>query len=220
MNQNKSLFIRGLVCLTITLLMSLNCQSQNIEGLLEKHNYSLSLIGNNAVRPGFNIRADFTLKTKEVSRTSNRYLFGPKVERKHVKQIMYAKNFTLYAHFNSHVGLLKNWGISYRKTRTKGWEYQFDLYPLGVQLFAVGKNYKVDPDGTVSKKNMSLSMFYTPGIAASFGKKFKNQNKTLVAWHVRTQINGMSNYNNTWVPSLNLELGLRLKTSNILKNVK
>lgn len=219
MNDIHKVLLALFFGLTISFGWNTKCQAQDVESLIKSHRYSLSYYGNNGIRPGLSSRADLTLKSWDKTRVSRRFLVGPKINRQHQKQLMYFKNSAMYIHPKTHVSFVRTWGVGYRKTRTKGWEYQFDIAPLGVQFFFMGETYKVSDDGSVKKKNMSISAYYTPGISASFGKKFKNKSGSLEAWHVRTSINSIANYNNTWLPTANIEVGLRFRTGKLMKKV-
>jgi hypothetical protein len=219
MNLTSRGFIAPFLLIATLFLSPIRAQAQDIGTMIKSHRYSFSYFGNNAIRPGLSVRSEITFKQWEKTRRSRRYLVGKKIDRIHQKQYMFTKNAALYVHPGSQVSFIRNWGLGIRKTRNKGWEYQFDLYPLGFQFFVLGETYKVSNTGDVTKKNMSISAYYTPGISASFGKKFKKERSSLEAWHVRLGINGLSNYNNTWVPTANLELGVRIKSKKSKKGI-
>lgn len=202
----------GIVAFVLSFLFSApEAKAQDVGEMVKSHRIYAGYFGNNAIRPGLMSGSELTLKTNTKNKESRKFFFGKKIPRTHTKQWTYNTVSFMYLHPRSHLALGRNWGIGYRKTRTKGWEYSFDIYPVGVQFNLMGETFEVSDDGDVNRKGLNLSAYYTPAIAGGFGKQIKKK-EALDAWFVKLHVNGLANYNNTFVPTANLVLALRLDT--------
>jgi|GEM_PF-3627358 len=221
MNQKIKASFYAIILVSSSLFLSNNCQAQGGDFLsrVEDMNTSLSYFGNNGIRPGFSKRSEINISSNTKEKENKRFWLGPSYRRSHTKAWYYTQNDAVYFHPRSHVGLIKNWGAIYRKTRTKGHEFEVGFYPLGIQVFAMGETYLVSNNGDVDKKAFSFSFHYTPGISIGYGKQLLKSKGALDAWHLRLAINGVTNYNNTIVPTANLEIGLRFRTLKLMEKV-
>jgi len=107
---------------------------------------SVSYFGQGYSHYGVKIGTEYPLWTKEKLKTKKNL-----IEINKNKLVFVTGNIGCYIHKRNNVGLFVNSEIGYRKTRNKGFKYEF-LFGLGyLHTFLQGDTYEVYDNGSVKK---------------------------------------------------------------------
>lgn len=194
--------------LGILLICSLNfLYSQDIDTTLTdpKLAFHLSYYGNNIWNPGIKTGFEYLLKTnkKYIIRKSG------ETEIKRIKKGHYLLegNLGFYWDPRSHVGAFTYYGVSWRRTRPRGFRFKVGLSPLGYYRSFLPDTYEVDDAGNVTEVSFPGNNYYAPVVTLGIGKDRRAKENRPVSWHLNINAMFLMPYNNAFVPLLHLELG-------------
>ncbi len=208
-NKKRILLIGLLVFITI----SLSAQNDEKQSLFNELDYGISYYGNNLWNPGLNFRAEYVFYEKIKTKVKQKKR-GEKLKvRTH--NFLLGGNVGFYWDPKSHVGAFNYYGITYRKTATKGFQYRVGLSPLAYYRSFLPETYEVDDNGNVKKLFLPGRNYYAPVFTLGVGKQRKE--KYLNSWFLNLNVMVLMPYNTNILPLLYIEYGY---TFNLKKNHK
>ncbi len=173
---------------------------------LEKLNFNASYYGETGWYPGIKIGAEYVLFEKQKQKIKNRKKKGTFTKTK-TNQFIITANLGYYWQPHNYGSFFTNSAILYRRTTNKGFQYNFGISPLGLNIFFFNETYKVSDNGEVKKAFLSARAFYSPSIIMGLGHTMKK--KRLSAWYLNLHITGLIPYNNAVNLLAAIEFGFR-----------
>lgn len=111
---------------------------------------SISYFGEYLTHYGIKIGTEYSLKITNKTKIKRNSKEIPKR-----KEHFITGNIGSYVHKRNHVGLFINSEIGYRRTRNKGFKYEFLIGVGYLHTFLQGDTYTVSDDGAVDKVNLA-----------------------------------------------------------------
>jgi hypothetical protein len=192
--MNKLILI--LIAFTTT---SLFAQKDSISFFRDKLNYYGAYSGNNLINPGLNFGADYNLFLKEKQKQKK------KKQKIITHQLDFNGNIGFYWDPLNHWGIYTNYGISYLKTKTKGFQFHTGLNPLGYYRSFLPETYEVDENWEVEKVFLPGRSYYAPSFTLGFGHT--RPDKFLNAWSLKFKTLILTPYNGHTMPLFFVEYG-------------
>ena len=134
---------------------------------LQNHRFSgiwLSYFGENYAHYGLKITTELPLLTKNKVKTKN----SGKIVNKR-KEIFITGNIGGYFHKRNNIGVFIGSELGYRKTRKKGFKYEFLLGLDYLHTFLQGDTYEVSNDGNVKRVKLAGQSNLMIPISIGFG---------------------------------------------------
>jgi len=187
------------------LLYAINCQAQSpVESpsFLDKTEFKIGYYGNLNWNHGLNLGAEFAWKEKQ------------KIKEKRNKQ----KTITHQLLLNGSLGfstnftnqtersLLTAYGMIFRRTNAKRWQFNFELNPLGYYRSILPETLELK-EGEVSEVKLPGRNYYAPSFAFGLGRSRKD--KSLTGWYLNLNCALRTPYNAGNLPMLSLQYGYR-----------
>jgi len=171
-----------------------------------KHYFNVSYYGNNLWNPGLKFGAGILLhqKGKDVMKHTKKK--GDVLKHKE-HQFFLTGDIGFYWEPKHFTALFSYFGVSYRKTNTKGFNYNFGLSPLSVYRSFLVQTYEVDDAGNVSEVSFPGRFYYAPTLIAGIGKK--KEGKFFTGWFLNANFMTLVKYNANMLPLLHIEFGFR-----------
>ncbi len=195
------------IFLLIAVFASFNASSQerNDSILNRKIKYNYSYFANSFKNPGLNFGIEYVLKQKV--RIRNKKRGNKEIFKIKTTQLNLSGNLGFYIHPKNHVGIFTYYGINYRKTKSRGFQYTLGLNPLGYYRSFLPETYKVDIGGNVKKIIFPGNSYFAPNLIIGIGRYRKI--KRVKTWFVNLQTMILTPYNANFVPLFNFEFGFR-----------
>jgi len=163
--------------------------------------WNLAYYGHLGVHPGLSISTDYFLNLKEVVK-------GKKSKRI-VKTWFVLPGVSYYHHFgNQSVFSVSTDFTKRRENMAKRFYRSYGIGPKLIAGFNAGETFVVMDDGSVKKRNLAASYHFAINTHYTIGMKLKS-NKVASSLYMTLHSGWMFNYNQTLVPSVNLEVGVK-----------
>jgi hypothetical protein len=160
----RPLFIIFLLLTTI----KINAQDSLVSDQRKIKGLNISYFGEYLTHYGLKIGIEYPIWIKEKVKTKKSSKEIPKQ-----KLIFISGNIGGYFHKRNHIGIFVNSEIGYRKTRLRGFRYEF-LIGLGYfHTFLQGDTYEVNDDGSVERIPLAGQANLMIPISAGIGYDFK-----------------------------------------------
>jgi hypothetical protein len=164
--------------------------------------FNASYYGNNLWNPGLKVGAAYIFKETHWDGESKK---GKEKHKMH--QFMINGDLGFFWDPKDFTAVFTYFGVTYRKTNTKGFNYNFGLSPAALYRSFLPETWEVDDEGNVSEVVLPGRFYYAPTLIAGIGKKMNG--KTFSAWFMNLNIMTLVKYNANMVPLLNVEFGYR-----------
>jgi hypothetical protein len=163
-----------------------------------KAGYTGNIAWNNGLSLGAEYRWKESVKTKEKKR-------GQKTI---THQLLWEGNLGFTNNFSTKTdaGVFTNYGMTWRRTNTKGRQWSVEVNPLGYYRSFLPETYEVKVDD-VSKVFLPGRSYYAPSLSIGFGKYRKE--KKLTAWYFNANLMLLTPYNAGTLPLVSLQYGYR-----------
>jgi len=163
-----------------------------------KVGYTGNLVWNNGLSLGGEYRWKETVKTKEKKRK----------QKTVTHQLIWNGNLGFTTNFSTKTdaGAFTNYGLTWRRTNTKGRQWSVEVNPLGYYRSFLPETYEVK-GGDVSKVFLPGRSYYAPSLSIGFGK-YRPQKK-LTAWYFNANVMLLTPYNAGALPLVSLQYGYR-----------
>lgn len=178
---------------------SIFAQKESISFFREKLNYYGAYSGNNIINPGLNLGANYNLSIKAKQKKKKQKII--------TRQLNLDGNVGFYWDPLNHCGIYTNYGISYIKTKTKGFQFYAGLNPLGYYRSFLPETYEVDENWEVEKVFLAGRSYYAPSFNLGIGHA--RPDKLLNAWYLKFKSIILTPYNGHSMPLFFIEYGYR-----------
>ena len=198
------------ISVILLLLSAVNIQAQNRDsdlGFLDKSAFKIGYYGDFIFDNGLNIGAEYLLLEK----------FKVKEKKKGKKTISYqflingSLGFSTNFRNKTDNGLHTYYGLIWRRTSPKRWQFNLELNPLGYYRSFLPETYEVIGD-KVSEVQFPGRSYYAPSIAVGLGRLRKE--KRLSGWYANLNYTLRTPYNAGTLPTFSLQFGYRFNTKN------
>jgi hypothetical protein len=176
-------------------------QNDSIPKIKDKLSRYAAYSGNNIIYPGLKVGMEYNL----LSRLKQKEKHGLLKTKTH--QIFADGNVGFYWNPNRHVGVYTNYGLTYRKTFNKGFQYQMGLNPIGYYHAFLPETYEVTSNWEVVKKTLPGRDYFAPSFKIGVGGVKKG--KCMKSWFVNVNSLLLLHYNGHCMPLFFLEYGYR-----------
>jgi hypothetical protein len=192
-----------LVYLSI-LTLSLNAQDKSSPptSFLEKTEFGIGYTGNLFWNNGLNFGAEYGWKEKVKTK-------GRKSKQKTIThQFLFNGNLAFTNNFSSKTdaGIFTNYGLTWRRTNTKGKQISIEFNPLGYYRSFLPETYEVNGDD-VDRVFLPGRSYYAPSISIGLGKLRKD--KKLTGRYFNINLMYRMPYNAGLLPSISFQYGYR-----------
>jgi hypothetical protein len=195
--------MKKLLLLVLFFPMLLFAQEEQPEPMGLNLRYNASYYGNNLWNPGLKVGAAYVFRETH---------FDGKVksgkEKHKMHQFMVTGDFGFFWDPKDFTAVFTYFGVTYRKTNTKGFNYNFGLSPAALYRSFLPETWEVDDEGSVSQVTLPGRFYYAPTLIMGIGKKMK-EGKMFNAWFMNLNIMTLIKYNANMMPLLNFEFGYR-----------
>jgi len=195
----------SIVVLLFILACSLKAQDEirtpSFTGKTEfKIGYSGNLIWNN----GLNFGAEYRWKEKVKSKERRNK------QKNNTHQFLFNGNLTFTNNFSSKTdaGIFTNYGLTWRRTNTKGKQLSVAFNPLGYYRSFLPETYEVDGD-EIKKVFLPGRSYYAPSLSIGIGKLRKG--KKLTGRYFNINLMYRTPYNARALPSISFQYGYRFQ---------
>lgn len=194
------LFLLGISIITF-------CQEDKAKFLdPNKIEFGGSYCGNNLWNPGLKFKMEY--QWKEFVKTKLKVKKGEEINKTKKREILFQGDVGLYWDPRSHVGAYTTYGIQYRKTGNKKFQYSLGVNPLGYYRSFLPETYEVNENGEVSKVFLPGNSYYAPSFSLGMGRE-REAKASLKAWYLNLDLMILYKYNANFVPLVFLEYGYR-----------
>ncbi len=164
---------------------------------------SISYFGEGLTHYGIKIGTEYSLKITNKTKIKRNSKEIPKR-----KEHFLTGNIGSYIHKRNHVGLFINSEIGYRKTRNKGFKYEF-LIGIGyLHTFLQGDTYTVSDNGDVEKVNLAGQSNLMIPLSFGLGYDFNLHHKKPFSLYLKPGFFIQYPYNHALVIRPTIDLGL------------
>lgn len=167
--------------------------------------YRVSLVNHNLSHPGLTIGKPMMLHSKTITKQKKK---GPKTIS---KQNLWMPQVTYYNHIRKENNLSLGCEVIRQRHRVKAanWRFETGIGIHYVRSFNAGKTYQV-VDGSVERIRFAGQHYFAPSISYSIGRDFFKNRPSPIATFFKPQVLMLMPYNETIVPSINIQLGIRI----------
>jgi hypothetical protein len=155
------------------------------------------------------------VKTKR--KTNQKTKRGKEKTKVKTREFLLRGDLGFYWDPGSHVGLFTTYGIGYRKTGTKGFQFNLGANPLGYYRSFLPETYEVNDNGDVEKVFLPGRSYYAPSFTLGLGKKMKPDGflgNTFSAWYLNLNTILLYKYNANSLPLVFVEFGFMFNQKN------
>lgn len=191
--------------ITLLIIFSIRIQSQSPTDGYECSNkveFKIGYYGNFEWDNGLNFGAEYLWKEKTKIKRRKKGLKTTTHQLLFNGSLGYSKNFTN----KTDNGLTTYLGFIYRKTGTKGSQFNIEINPLGYYRSVLPETFEVN-ENEVSEVTIPGRNYYAPSIAIGIGGLF--QNDTSSAWYLNLNCTLRTPYNAGILPTFSLQFGHR-----------
>ncbi len=172
---------------------------------LDKTEFKIGYSGNIFWNNGLNLGAEYLWKenTKDKER---------KAKQKTINyQFLLNGNLTFTNNFSSKTdaGIYTNYGLTWRRTNTKGKQISIEFNPLGYYRSFLPETYEVNGDD-VNKVFLPGRSYYAPSFSIGLGKL--REGKKLTGRYFNINVMLRTPYNAGTLPSISLQYGFRFNS--------
>ncbi len=169
---------------------------------LERTEFRAGYFGNFYWNPGLALGAEYLLQQKTRTKEKKR--------RTKIITKQWLANGTLGFSWDprAEFGVFTNYGITWRRTNTKGKQLQVQVNPLGYYRSFLPDTYEVNGDD-VRKVFLPGRSYYAPSISFGLGKR--RDNKKLSGRYLNITYSIRTPYNADFLPAIAIEYGYRFK---------
>jgi hypothetical protein len=200
--QKKHLLILFLI-ISICVKYEVFAQTDTISVIKNKLNFYAAYSGNNLINPGINFGTTYPILIREKHKIKN------EKQKNKIRQLNFDGNIGFYWDPLSHFGIYTNYGLSYLKTYTRGFQYKIGLNPLGYYRSFLPETYEVNENWEVEKVFLPGRSYYAPSMVLGIGKS--RPDKILNAWFLNIKSMLLTPYNGHVMPLVFIEYGYRFK---------
>lgn len=169
----------------------------------------VSYVIHNLNQPGITISAPQLWMNKVVDKT----------KKKGTKQIgksnIILPQFTYYNHIRKENNFTLGAEIIRQRHRMKpaNWKFETGFGLHYVRSFNAGKTFRVE-NGAVERIRFAGQNYFAPSVSYSIGRDFLKQRTNPISVYLKPQAFFLMPYNETVVPSVNIQFGIRLHLNN------
>ncbi len=194
-------YIFSFLCL-FTLFLNAQDTDKTNASFLEKTEFKIGYSGNIFWNNGLNFGAEYLWKEKI------KIKYRKRGQKTITHQFLFNGNLGFTTNFSTKTdtGIFTNYGLTWRRTNTKGKQFSIALNPLGYYRSFLPETYEVNGN-EVNKVFLPGRSYYAPSISIGFGKRRKG--KKLTAWYYNTNIMLRTPYNAGISPTISFQYGYR-----------
>ncbi len=188
------------------LTYAINSQAQqgriDSSSFLDKTEFKVGYYGNLLWDNGLNLGAEYAWKEKKKVKETK------KGQKTITHQFLVNGNLGYSTNFANKTdnGLHTYYGLIWRRTSPKRWQFQVELNPLGYYRSFLPETFKVD-GGDVSKVRLPGRGYYTPTIAFGIGRLRNGKRRS--GWYLNFNCAFRTNYNAGVLPTYSIQYGHR-----------
>ena len=191
------------IILLLISAMRISAQDKaNGTSFMDKTEFKVGYYGNLLWDNGLNLGAEYTwLEKKKVKETN-------KGQKTIIHQFLINGSLGYSTNFANKTdnGLHTYYGLIYRRTSPKRWQFQLELNPLGYYRSFLPETFEVNGND-VSKVRLPGRSYYTPTIAFGIGRMRKGKRRS--AWYLNLNCALRTNYNAGVLPTYSIQYGYR-----------
>lgn len=182
--------------------LSLKAQDKTTNSLLDKMEFKIGYSGTIFWANGLTVGTEYLWKEKV--KIKNR----KQGKRTNTHQFFFNGNLGFATNFSTKTdtGVFTNYGITWRRTNTKGKQFSVELNPLGYYRSFLPETYEVN-GANVNKVTLPGRSFYAPSICIGVGKLRKG--KKLTGRYINLNLMLRTPFNAGTLPAVFLQYGYR-----------
>lgn len=187
------------------LIITINLQAQNkVDGpsFLDRTEFKAGYFGNLGSEHGLNLGMEYAWREKKKVKDRK------KGQKTITKQLLFNGSLGYSTNFTSQTdnGLHTYYGIIWRRTNSKRWQFNVELNPIGYYRSFLPETFEVNGD-KVSKVGFPGRGYYAPSIAFGIGRLRKE--KRLSGWYLNLNYTLRTPYNAGVLDIVSLQFGYR-----------
>lgn len=167
--------------------------------------YQVSFVNHNLSHPGISIAKPYILTSKSIAKNKKK---GQKLIGKTnllLPQFTYFNQIRTQNNFSLGCELVRQ----RNRIRPANWQFETGIGIHYVRSFNAGKTFRIE-DGEVQRIRFAGQNYFAPSISYSIGRDFFKKRPTPLSTYVKPQVLFLMPYNETVVPSINIQIGVRL----------
>jgi hypothetical protein len=171
---------------------------------IDRTEFKIGYTGNFIWNNGLNFGAEYLWKEKVKNKERR------EKQKTITHQILFNGNLAFTNNFSSKTdaGIITNYGLTWRRTNTKGKQINIAFNPLGYYRSFLPETYEVDGD-KVNKVFLPGRSYLAPSISIGLGKL--REGKKLTGRYFNINLMYRTPYNAGTVPSISFQYGYRFK---------